>query len=133
MRRAAQTAAFSLFGVLGLDTVMEKVLGRVSEVQAIDRLSAAASAELHRHRLMHYANAEDMGVLHEIGCIQNYTCNDTAVSCDNYDCGGGGQHFDCVSRDFDCAWQFDCYDFRCGAKFNCFNSDICHSNYTQVC
>lgn len=120
VRRAAQTAAFSLFGVLGLDAVMEKVLERVSEVRAIEDLSAAVSAELHRHRLMHYANAEDMGVLHEIGCIQNYTCNETAVSCNNYWCGGGGQHF-------------DCYDFRCDSSYTCLNSPVCHSNYTQIC
>lgn len=133
VRRAAQTAAFSLFGVLGLDAVMERVLERVSEVRAIEGLSAAVSAELHRHRLMHYANAEDMGVLHEIGCIQNYVCNETAVSCNNYWCGGGGQHFDCVTRGFDCSWKFDCYDFRCDASYTCLNSPVCHSNYTQIC
>ncbi len=58
MRKSAEVAAVSLFGVLGLDAVTDKVLERIAESQAIGRLSDSAANALKEHRLDHYADAD---------------------------------------------------------------------------
>ena len=48
LRRSAEVAAWSLFGVLGLDAVMERVQQRMAEVQGVNRLADQVTQDLHR-------------------------------------------------------------------------------------
>jgi hypothetical protein len=47
--QAAEVAAWSLFGVLGLDAVTERVAQRIAEMQGIDRLADQVAQDLRRN------------------------------------------------------------------------------------
>jgi len=57
LRQTAETAALSLFGVLGLDAVMDRVLQRLEERRGIDRLADQVTAGLRRTGAAHAAPA----------------------------------------------------------------------------
>jgi len=47
--RTAEVAALSLFGVLGLDAVTERVAQRMAEMRGIDRLADQVAQDLRRN------------------------------------------------------------------------------------
>ncbi len=136
--RAAEAAALVLFGGMGLAQVTKVVEERLKEERSVSEL-----AEIIARELSSYSNLN----LLQSNYYPVYTCNPPrVVSCDSqqiicsggaagsFTCGGGGQHFDCVQRDFDCQSNFTCYDFRCGSKYDCERNPACQpqSAYTQV-
>ena len=124
MRKSAEVAAISLFGVLGLDAVADKVLERIAENQAMGRLADSAAGTLKRERLDHYASAENL--LPKLycdhdhpGCLNGYYCTEP---------------HDCPSS-VGCASDVGCSDFtpQCtpgpygctGRQLTCSNSITC--------
>lgn len=96
IRKSAEVAALSLFGVLALDGVMDKVLERIAENRAMGKLSDAAAGALKEHRLDYYANAKGP----KGPCFSNYDCSKAdGIYCGNFKC-----------PDFDCSPypSFDC-------------------------
>jgi len=112
MRKSAEVAALSLFGVIGLDAVVDRVLERVAENQAMGRLSDAAAGALKRHKLAYLASAGTCG--NKVGCKGQEGHN-----CHNY----FNAHCD-PTHPFGCTEQliFGCdglIGFVCGTRVTC--------------
>lgn len=138
--KAAEAAALALFGGMGLAEVVKKVKEQLAEREILNRLSEATVKELSS-----FSEICDLVPLQ--GYYPVYQCNPpSVVSCDSqqivcsggaagrFTCGGSGQHFDCVTRQFVCQSNFTCYDFRCGSKYDCERNPVCQPQnaYTQV-
>lgn len=58
MRKSAEVAALSLFGVMGLDAITGRVLERIAESEAMGGLADSAANTLKEHRLDYYVSAD---------------------------------------------------------------------------
>jgi hypothetical protein len=122
VRRTAEAAAFSLFGVLGLDAVVEKVLQEMSEISSLRSLARTTGEILHEAGIRAMAFAAE-------GC----------------NCPGGGGKFTCPrGHNFTCPTSFTCpaplpgqlgfqcniSNFECtGTDFACTPSFFCENGY----
>ena len=135
MRKSAEVAALSLFGVLGLDAVADKVLERIAESRAMGRLADSAAGALKRERLDYFAQAQNLPKHYCEQCYSNtmcplaYNCVEphdngcphcvSDVGCQEYnpDCDPYG----CTDRQLNCGVKLTCpTEINCnGQSFDC--------------
>jgi len=122
--KAAEAAALALFGSMGLAEVVKKVKEQLAERKVMNRLTETTAQEI--SSLLSKADYKPMQYYYpayRCAPSQGVSCNPQLIVCGSdarFYCGGGGQHFDCVERTFDCQRSFTCYHFRCSrVKFSC--------------
>lgn len=127
MRKAAEVAALSLFGVMGLDAVTDRVLERIAENQAMGRLSDSAAGALKQHRLDYYAGAQapNCNTVYNGGV----TCSPQASS--DFACTVEDKLVVCVTFNPHCtpAYPFNCtaqLSLTCGT-FTCNGANQAHA------
>ena len=129
IRRSAEVAALSLFGVLGLDAVTDKVLERIAESRAIGSLSGAAASALRAHRAEYGASADmydwacnwvviNSCEVHGHVCHQTYGCDVAEITCNKFrpGCDQDGDpygQYGCGTRTLNCGNQFQCDYNQC--------------------
>lgn len=141
MRKSAEVAALSLFGMMGLDAVTGRVLERIAESKAMGRLADSAAKGLKRHRA-HYSASAGMYDwacgpfvinscdIHGHICHQTYYCDGTdQVYCNKFKpgCSPSGEpygQYGCTVRDLDCVNEHACDLNNCtlrdqGGRFAC--------------
>jgi len=150
MRKTAEVAALSLFGVLGLDAVVDRVLERVAENRAIGKLSDAAAGALKQHRLDYYASAhilcwacthcdrgDHLGSYHcvtpgGVGCPNVFNPDGCNVEEGPYGCSTGIRTLTC-EQIFECS-MVNCDEnndnFLCAFTCQPLASHNCLSGYT---
>lgn len=127
MRKSAEVAALSLFGVLGLDAITDKVLERIAENQAMGKLADSAAGALKRERLDFFAEAQDPGCRCATHCDLGYYCvpDGTSLGCDEFDpdgCNADQTPYGCWERRLTCGEGFECGVVTCNEqndKFTC--------------
>lgn len=146
LRKSAEVAALSLFGVLGFDAVANKVLEQIAENRAAGKLSDAAAKALKENRLDYYAEASEVRPAfcwwpwyicrtHNWACEKNPKVCDDEFVCDRivYNCG----NFNCVDnecmRNHKCD-KNDCRKNDCGgggntAKYDCTKHNLPCNSY----
>ena len=118
---AIQGAVAALFGAVTFDSIMARAMGRIYDVQTIQGFGKETANDLHQQ-----------GIISPLYFCQSVTCSsqDNSITCDGFKCGGGGQHFDCYTRDFYCQQAFGCASFGCGSKYLCSNIVGCISGHS---
>ncbi|MCE5313476.1 MAG: hypothetical protein ABFD49_01725 [Armatimonadota bacterium] len=126
IRKSAEVAAASLFGVLGFDAVADKVLERIAETKGIGLFSNAAAGVLRHNRLDYYANASDYRVMFVCSPPVDWQCSPGEdVSCGAFtpDCSVGNP-YGCTTRSLLCNMNFNCPgDYNCTGDTHTCRSD----------
>jgi hypothetical protein len=125
IRKTAEGAAFSLFGVMGLDAVVEKVVQRLEDVPASRSLARATGELLHDAGIGRMAFAADgcncppeMPGAPNFTCAwdQNYTCPQNFSCPDNMGFQCNPFRFECTAPNFVCT---GIGGFSCTAGYLC--------------
>ena len=123
IRKTAEGAALSLFGVMGLDAVVEKVVQRLEDVPATRALARATGELLHDAGIGRMAfAAEGCNCPPEMPGAPNFTC----AWDQNYTCP---QNFSCPDNmGFQCnPFRFECAapNWVCTGEFSCTEGYLC--------
>lgn len=108
MRKSAEVAVFSLFGLTAFDPLLRKVLDRMGENQALHRLADGAANRLKSSGFLSSAQADssDCNSQPVDDCIHEYNCHTGQdVSCDIFHCKM--DPWGCTERENSCS-AFDC-------------------------
>lgn len=115
--RAGQVAAMTLFGTLGFDGVVERVLNRLGEVRGIDRMARALADEIRASTWAWAVEGCNGNYYHAVYvCVGPFTCP-TLFDCTQFQCS---EPVDC-NRKFTCS-SYDCNTpepYQCPDVFKC--------------
>jgi hypothetical protein len=129
MRRSAEVAAFSLFGIVGFDSVVDGVMRQISERRSIAELGSATAQEFRKHTQAWGASGRitPACVAPAFECTGDnhpcerpyYYCKDTSVTCVDI------THM-CNLNPYGCTGE---REHHCISHFNCYEADNCHINF----
>ena len=117
IRRSAQVAAMSLFGIGALEPVIDRVVTRMGEMTGTERLAAAVSSSLRASGVIGVAHAYEDNKL----CPprEAHTCNEATA--DPF----AGCDYGPITTDFRCQWMTNFYCHADPAHFDCIDSFSC--------
>lgn len=130
IRKSAEIAAFTLFGLASLDSLFASTLKRLSEIRSIGKIGANSAEEIQRLGITSSANGT-VSPLFACApgwvCTTGYSCSPSLVTCENHLCTldpygcTRDRSFECT-EDFTCYLHFNCLlnqNYQCTAKANC--------------